>query len=283
MERVLVRACVRHLDGQEDVERVGLRVVRLDDPVAVVVEDPRVHQLELRVELRPARVLLHEPRVGELRLRVVVAPPVPRVTRRRVEVPPVLLGVLSVVPLVAGEAEDPLLQDRVAAVPEREPETEALLDVAEAGEPVLAPPVRPRAGMVVREVLPRGAVGAVVLAHRPPLALADVGAPQIPVARLPQTVLEPAEALDPPALRALLHPEPPSRPAPTSRAAKATTLAAALVRRGARTAARARSRPASRHTPRPERRSPSRPTRRAWPQPRSPGSAASRPRAALRA
>ena len=54
MQRVLVGARVRHPDGEEDVERVGLRVVRLDDPVAVVVEDPRVHELELRVELRPA-------------------------------------------------------------------------------------------------------------------------------------------------------------------------------------------------------------------------------------
>ena len=57
---------------------------------------------------------------GNSRLRVVVAPAVPRVARQRVEVPPVLLGVLAVVALVAGEPEDPLLQDRVAAVPERE-------------------------------------------------------------------------------------------------------------------------------------------------------------------
>jgi hypothetical protein len=140
---VLLPAGVRDLDGQEDVERIGFRVMRLDDPVAVVIEDARVQQLELRVELRSRGVLLDEPRVRELRLRVVVAPPVPRVARRRVEIPPVLLRILAVVALVAREAEDALLQDRVAPVPERKPETEALLDVAEAGKPVLPPTVCP--------------------------------------------------------------------------------------------------------------------------------------------
>ena len=72
----------------------------------------------------------------------------------------------------------------------------------EAGEAVLAPAVGPRAGMVVRQVLPRRAVRAVVLAHGPPLALAEVRAPVVPVARLAQPVLEAAEALDPLALDA---------------------------------------------------------------------------------
>ena len=202
VERVLLGSRVGELDGEQDVERVGLGVVRLDDPVAVVVEDAGVQQLELRVELRARSVLVDEPCVRELRLRVVVAPPVPGVARRRVEVPPVLLGVLAVVALVPGEAEDPLLEDRVAAVPECEAEAEALLDVAEPGEPVLAPPVCARAGVVVREILPRRPVRAVVLAHGAPLPLAHIRAPEVPVARLAQPVLELPEALDPRALRA---------------------------------------------------------------------------------
>ena len=112
-----------------------LRVVDLDDPVAIVVEHARVQQLVLGVKLAPAPVLGHQVAVGELALRIVVAPAVPRVTRERVEVPPVLLGVLTVVALVAGEAEDPLLEDRVAAVPKREPEAQPLLDVREARRP----------------------------------------------------------------------------------------------------------------------------------------------------
>ena len=130
VQRVGLRAGVRDPDRHQQVVRVGLGVVDLDDPVAVVVEGAGVEQLVLGVELAAAAVLGDEVAVGELALRVVVAPAVPGVARQRVEVPPVLLGVLAVVALVAGQAEDALLQDRVAAVPEREREAQPLLDVA---------------------------------------------------------------------------------------------------------------------------------------------------------
>jgi hypothetical protein len=45
------------------------------------------------------------------------------------------------VPLVTGEAERPLLQDRVATVPERERQAQQLVVVADAAKPVLAPAV----------------------------------------------------------------------------------------------------------------------------------------------
>jgi hypothetical protein len=51
--------------------------------------------------------------------------------------------------------------------------------------------------MVMGEVRPGVAVGAVVLAHRSPLALAEVRTPQVPVAGTPQPVLELAEPLGP--------------------------------------------------------------------------------------
>src|SRR5262249_21784184 len=100
--------------------------------------------------------------------------------------------------------EDALLQDRVAPVPERERQAEALLDVGEAGEAVLAPAVGARARVVVRDVLPGGAALAVVLADGAPLPLAQVRAPVVPGPGLPESVLEPAERLDAIALRAHL-------------------------------------------------------------------------------
>ncbi len=202
VDRLGVRPRIRHADRHDQVVRVALRVVDLDDPVAVVVEDAGVEQLVLGVELAATAVLGLEVRVRERPLRVVVAPPVPRVARERVEIPPVLLGVLAVVALVAREAVDALLEDRVAPVPERERQAQTLLDVREAGEAVLAPAVGPRASLVVRQVLPRRAVLAVVLPHSPPLPLREVRAPVVPVARLAQPVLEAAEALDPLALDA---------------------------------------------------------------------------------
>src|SRR5260370_3600972 len=100
--------------------------------------------------------------------------------RRRVQVEPVLLGVLTVAALVAGEAEDALLEDRVSPVPERQRETQRLPIVANAGEPVLVPSIRSRTCMLVRKELPRASVLAVVLAHGPPCPLAEVGSPPPP-------------------------------------------------------------------------------------------------------
>src|SRR5579859_7019095 len=99
---------------------------------------------------------------------------------RGVEVEPVFLRVLAVIPLVAGEAEDSLLEDRILSVPERQPEAERLAVVADAGEAVLVPAVGAHAGVVVRKELPRVAVLAVVLTHGAPRTLAQVGTPASP-------------------------------------------------------------------------------------------------------
>src|SRR5436190_12479241 len=48
--------------------------------------------------------------------------------------------------------------------------------------------------MVVREVIPRLPVRAVVLTDRAPLALAHIRSPQVPVASLSQSILEPPES-----------------------------------------------------------------------------------------
>ena len=65
VERVVLGAGVRDLDRQKDVEGVGLGVVRLDDPVAVVVEDARVEQLVLRDRAcRAPRSPRRAPRTG---------------------------------------------------------------------------------------------------------------------------------------------------------------------------------------------------------------------------
>src|SRR5262249_19167003 len=137
-------------DSDERVLRRGLGVVRRDLPVAALVEDAGVDELVLGLRLAAAPVLGHELGVRVLGLWVHVAPAHPRVRRRRVEVPPVLLDVLAVVTLGAGEAEQPLLQDRVAAVPEREREAEVLPVVADAAEAVLVPAICARTGVVVR-------------------------------------------------------------------------------------------------------------------------------------
>ena len=123
---------------------------------------------EVVVREGPLRVLVQHPHVG--------------MGRRRVEVEVVLLDVLAVVALGPGQAEEALLQDRVLPVPQRQREADLLLAIADAGDAVLVPAIGARSGMVVREVFPRLAVLAVVLAHGAPCAIADVRAPSAPVA-----------------------------------------------------------------------------------------------------
>ena len=99
---------------------------------------------------RPRRRFSADERVvGKRRLRVLVEVLHVRVGRRGVEVEVVLLHVLAVIALDAGQPEEALLQDRIAAVPERQREAEPCVVVADAGDPVLAPAVGARAGVIV--------------------------------------------------------------------------------------------------------------------------------------
>src|SRR6185295_877040 len=113
--------------------------------------------------------------------------------RGRVEVVVELLHVLAVVSLLAREAEEALLQDRVLPVPQRHRETELLLPVGDPRDAVLVPAVRARAGVVVWHVVPGRAPRTVVLPHGAPGAFAEVRPPALPmgaaVARLRQPLL----------------------------------------------------------------------------------------------
>ena len=132
----------------------GLGVLDEDVEVAVVVEDAGVEQLVLHLVAGAPAVRLHQIGVGIGRLRVLVEVLHVRVRRRAVEVEVVLLHVLAVVAFAVGQPEEPLLEDRILAVPQGQREAEALLVVGDAGEAVFAPAVGARAGLVVGEVVP---------------------------------------------------------------------------------------------------------------------------------
>src|SRR6185503_13698483 len=94
-----------------------------------------------------------------------------------------LLDVLAVVAFLVGQAEQPLFQDGVVPVPQRERQAQELPVIGKAGEAVLAPAVGAAARLVVGEIVPCRAVGAVVLAHRAPLPLTEIWAPATPILR----------------------------------------------------------------------------------------------------
>src|SRR5215510_3117144 len=95
--------------------------------------------------------------------------------------------------LAVGESKEPLFQNRIALVPESQGKAESLLVIRDAAQPVFAPSIGARAGLVVWEVVPSGAIVAVILSHRSPLAFAKIRSPLLPwhtiVARLIETNL----------------------------------------------------------------------------------------------
>ena len=94
-----------------------------------------------------ARFVATRSSYGNGGLRVLVQPALVGVGRQVVDVEVVLLDVLAVVALGVGQAEEPLLEDRVVLVPQREREAQPLLVVADArrgrprpsGRPATAP------------------------------------------------------------------------------------------------------------------------------------------------
>src|SRR5438105_2590157 len=181
---------IGHVNADQDVFGVGLRVFDLDVEVPIAVEHAGVHELVLgRLPAAPA-VFVDEIRVRKRRLRILVEELHVRVGRRAVDVEVVLLHVLAVIAFAAGQTEQALLQNRIAPVPERQREADSLMAVADAGQPGFVPPVRARSRVIVREVVPRRPARAVVLADAAPGAVAEVRSPTLPVLRALAVFLE---------------------------------------------------------------------------------------------
>ncbi len=98
-----------------------------------------------------------------------------------VEVKVAFLYVLAVIALFAREAKETFFEEWITAIPQGDGEADLLVAVADSGQAVFIPAVGSGAGVVVREIIPGVAVGAVVLADRAPGAFAEVGSPAFPV------------------------------------------------------------------------------------------------------
>ncbi len=174
---------VRGGDRAEDVFLVGLGILDHDveiTPLGQGVADG-VDQLELGLGTASRTVLGHQPLVRVSDLGIPVEHAHVRMAREPILVIVIFLHILAVVALFVGETEEAFLQEGIAAVPEGWSQAEVLKAIAEAGEAILVPAVGAAAGLVVREVVPGIAVGAVVLAHGAPGAFGEVRAPVLPV------------------------------------------------------------------------------------------------------
>src|SRR5580700_6142380 len=100
--------------------------------------------------------------------------------RRSVEVVVDLFDILPVIAFAVSQAEQPLLEDRIPCVPQREPDTQALFAIRKTGDAILTPAVSATAGMIMGKVFPGIAVCTVVFADGSPLPFRQVGAPFLP-------------------------------------------------------------------------------------------------------
>ena len=183
-----LRSPVVHGESNEDVFGRGFRVLDAHVEVAIIVEHPGVDELIFAILAGPLLIGRDEVRIGVGTLRVLVEVLHVRVRRRAVQIEVVLLHVLAVVTFGIGESEEPLLDDGVGSIPQRQGEAQQLLIVAESAQAILPPAVGARTRLVVGEVTPCVAVCAVVFAHGAPLALTEVWTPLLP-GNLPLSVL----------------------------------------------------------------------------------------------
>ena len=153
----------------------GLGEFHEDVEVAVFIEDAGVEQLEFRLVSAATAILGEQPRVGKFLLGILVQHFHVGMRRCRVEVIVQLLDVFTVVAFAVGQAEKPLLEDRVAAVPERQREAKAALIVGPAGDSIFTPSVGALVGMVEWEIGPAIAAGTVVFPDGAPLAVGYIG------------------------------------------------------------------------------------------------------------
>ncbi|CRM28691.1 hypothetical protein [Pseudomonas sp. 24 R 17] len=167
----LVRTVV-HGDAHEEVVGLVLGIFDADVAVTVVGEHPGVEDFVLGILQVTAGVLADQVVVGKGCMGVFVEHAHVGMARHAIDEKVQFLDVFAVVAFGVVEAEQALLDDRVALVPQGQAQAPALRFVAETGQAIFAPAVGTTAGMFMGEVSPGVAVGAVVFTHSAPLAFA---------------------------------------------------------------------------------------------------------------
>lgn len=175
------RAAIGDGDAPKNVFRAALGNFLDDIEIATFFENPHVRQLQLGSGASEALVFLTDLGVGIAGLRIFVEGLGVGMGGRGIEVVIALLHVLAVVPLVSAEPEQAFLENRVLPVPKRRGETKPALAVRPPLQAIFSPAVGAAARMIVRKRSPAVAVVGIVLAHSPPLALAQVRSPAPPL------------------------------------------------------------------------------------------------------
>src|SRR6185369_6582327 len=174
MQFSALRAVVSDGDPDQDIVGSTLRVFYRHVEVAVVRKHARVHQLEFRTMLISPAVLFNQLRIGKRGLRVLVQVLHVGMRGGAVQIVVTLLNVLSMIALVARQAEEPFFQDRIAPVPHGYGEADVLMPVADSRDTILVPAVGSGSSVIVRKILPGVAIRAVIFSDRSPGAFTEV-------------------------------------------------------------------------------------------------------------
>ena len=135
------RSPVGGRDPHQDVFRALFGILHKNVEIPVAIEYACVEEFILHVATVAPLVCPDQIRVGKCRLRVLVEVLHVGMSRRAVEVEVVLLHILSVVALAVAQSEEPLLENRVLAVPHGQREAQVLFVIGNAGNAVLPPAV----------------------------------------------------------------------------------------------------------------------------------------------
>src|SRR5579864_7893109 len=181
MKRRGLRTAVDGADADQNVFGGGFCIFDEHVEITVLVKNARIYQFELRIFARSLTILHEELLIRKGGLRILVKALEVGTRGSRVEIEIIFFDVFAVIAFFIGQAEKTLFQNGVAFIPQRQSEADALVAVAESGDSILAPTIDARAGMVMRKIFPSVAIGAVVLAHRSPLALGKIRPPPFPM------------------------------------------------------------------------------------------------------
>jgi len=169
-----------HGDAHENIVGLMLGVFDTDIAVMVICKHTGIKDFILGIIQPTTGVFGDQVGVRKGRMGVFVEHAHVGMARYAIDEKVQLLDVFTVVAFGVVEAEQTLLEDCIALVPQRQAQAPALGLVTETGQPVLAPSIGAAASVFMREVGPGVTVGAVVFAHRAPLAFTQVRPPLAP-------------------------------------------------------------------------------------------------------
>src|ERR1700694_5439880 len=166
---------------QEDVGkyilRIDLGILDGDVEVAILCKNARVDQFIFKLAFTPAAIFGQQVSIWESALRILVKRLHIGMGRGTVKKVIVLLHVLTVIAFGSGQAEEPILENRVGLIPQAEREAQPTLFVTNTQQAIFAPAIRAGTSVIVGKRVPGRATRRIVLAHRSPLALTQVRSP----------------------------------------------------------------------------------------------------------